>query len=492
MSVGGKGCGSRARRGVGCAARRLLTPLLLTRPLITRYATLFPPSLTLRRALFRKGMLMAVASGLVGTRSAGTKITATLMILLLALLAQAFTAPWGFPIINHLETLAILGEVGFAISTLGRVFDGSAATSGADKTFFDAMGVAINVPLVLLALLHLADRAANRGRATRAFVVWWAQEQHSARSLAVALTSTPEQRAAAMRATYGLHVSAAGGGSGTGGRHAKLRGVIASPGGGGGGGGDGSGGSAGADSGGRQATNPLFFAGRPSAGRQPTIAAVGGNADRVRTALSAFIPRPTQEAVQQHQQLQRPRERPVVVRMASLSSLVSDRGGGSGRSIGSGAGGGDGGSGGDAAHPGGAASRHHHHAGANRAALQQLQARGGSDNSIGGGSSPDSTGSSRVVVPVSAVTAGSLGYAFPASAESAAAASARSKLKSYRSVRGAPFAPVVVRPAADGKRGDGGSGSSGSPTRVRRPGQVRSASAAAAAAAGDGRAPADV
>jgi hypothetical protein len=131
-------------------------------------------------ALFRKGLLMATASAFIGTKTTGSKVTATMFILLLALLAQIFVSPFAFSIINVLEACAILGQTGFTASALGRLFEGASATTGFEKTLFDMLSFAFNVPFVVLFVFHLADRALSGGTRTETALRWFQRRVEAA------------------------------------------------------------------------------------------------------------------------------------------------------------------------------------------------------------------------------------------------------------------------------------------------------------------------
>jgi hypothetical protein len=125
-------------------------------------------------------MLMAAASAFIGTKSTGSKVTTTLFILLVSLLAQIFVNPFAFPIINVLEACALLGQTGFTASALGRLFEGASSTTGVEKTIFDSVALFFNMPFALVFVGHLLDRVFYAGTRTDRALQWFKQRVETA------------------------------------------------------------------------------------------------------------------------------------------------------------------------------------------------------------------------------------------------------------------------------------------------------------------------
>ena len=117
-------------------------------------------------SLFRKGLLTAVATGFLGTRSAAAKLVVTLVILFVCAFAQATVKPFAaeLQVINVLEFFALVGEGCFSLALVGRLFDGTPFfAQGSEKTLFDMIALLLNLPFLLLLAVHVADRFAWSG-----------------------------------------------------------------------------------------------------------------------------------------------------------------------------------------------------------------------------------------------------------------------------------------------------------------------------------------
>ena len=128
-------------------------------------------------AVFREGVLMGIASGIIGANSGGSKLVCTFVVLLIAFAAQVVWKPYKTKILNHLTALALLGEIGMCISVVGRLTalgggnSDIVAVSARDQNVFDILAIMCNIPFLALLFGHVLDIMINDANTTALFLI---------------------------------------------------------------------------------------------------------------------------------------------------------------------------------------------------------------------------------------------------------------------------------------------------------------------------------
>lgn len=106
--------------------------------------------------LFRKGLLMAVASGFTGLGMPLAKVVATILILFVSTLCHIVVQPFAMGLLNSMETFAFIGEMFFAAAILARA--APAAVANREKNTFDLVAIAVNALFLVFVAALLVDR----------------------------------------------------------------------------------------------------------------------------------------------------------------------------------------------------------------------------------------------------------------------------------------------------------------------------------------------
>lgn len=110
-------------------------------------------------SLFRKGLLMAVASGFTGLRLPTAKVVSTILILFVSTLLHLAVQPFADAIVNHLELAAFIAEIFFATAVLTRA--SPMAVAPRERNTFDLLAITVNGAFLLIVAAALLDRQAQ-------------------------------------------------------------------------------------------------------------------------------------------------------------------------------------------------------------------------------------------------------------------------------------------------------------------------------------------